>query len=646
MSSTSLMGLGKQAASAAYAQLQTTGNNIANANTPGYSRQSVNLAASAGSAYSGSGYFGQGVTVTSVTRASNLFLSSQAVAATAAASADGARNALVGQLERVFVGGSAGLGGAATQIFNAYADLAAAPADLSARQAVLGRLQDFASLARSASAQIEVLQANVNSDVRGAVDTVNSLASQLALLNVSIASANNSGQPPNDLLDQRDLLIKKIGEQIEVQTVVGPDQSVSVFIGSGQNLVQGNSAHALVASADAADPTRVAVGLRIAGAVTLLGSEAIGGGQIGGLLKFQETDLVDARNRIGQLVIGLAGALNDQQALGLDLQRNAGAALFSFAGPQVLPNTNNARDGAGNFVAAPSITVSDPSALKASDYRLQSDPANAGQYIVTRLSDGWVFPSVADKGVVRNSDTDTEGFALNIGANALAPGDSFVIKPVSASAGSLTVMMINPAGPAAANPVTAVMAQANTGNASISAVDIVAKPDSGSYAQLTLSFTDNDGNYKIRDAAGSEVDGKFAAGEPISYDGIAISLSGLPREGDSIVIEPTRNAASSNGNALRFDSMASRILIGGQTVGDAYASAIAEVGVRAQSAALAASNSATVSAQADASLGGAVGVNLDEEAARLLQFQQAYQAAAKVMQSAQQMFDAILAILR
>jgi flagellar hook-associated protein 1 FlgK len=640
MSSNSLMGLGKQAATAAYAQLQTTGNNIANASTPGYSRQSVQLAASAGSSYSGSGYLGQGVTVTSVTRATNMFLNSQAVAATAAASADGARNAKVGELEQIFVGGNAGLGGAATQIFNAYADLAATPADPSARQAVLGRLQDFASLARSASARIEVLQANVYSDVRGAVATVNSLASQLAVLNVSIASANNSGQQPNDLLDQRDLLIKKLGEQIEVHMVIGPDQTASVFVGSGQNLVQGNSAHALVALADAADPTRVAVGVRISGEVTLLSSEAIGGGQIGGLLKFQETDLADARNRVGQLVTGLASAVNQQQALGLDLQGRPGAALFSFAGPQVLPNVNNAREADGSFVAAPSITVSDASALKASDYRLQGDPANGGQYIVTRLSDGQVFQPVADGEVI-------DGFALTIGANALVPGDSFVLKPVSVSAGGLTSLMTNPSGLAAANPVTAVAGSANTGNASISAVAIVAAPAGPAYAPVTLSFTDDSGSYQILDVDGNQIDsGSFVAGQPISHDGIAVSLSGLPRAGDSIAIAPTIYPAASNGNALRFDSMAARGLIDGQTVGDAYASAIAEVGVRSQSAALAASNSAIVSAQADASLGGAVGVNLDEEAARLIQYQQAYQAAAKVMQSAQQMFDAILGILR
>ena len=637
MSSTSLTSLGKQAAFAAYAQLQTTGNNIANASTPGYSRQTVQQSAAAGTAYGGSGYLGHGVTVSSVTRAANLFLSSQAVASTAAASADGVRNARVSQLEKIFVGGDAGLGGAATKIFNAFADLAAMPSDLSARQAVLGRLQDFASLARSSSAQIEDLQSGVNNDVRAAVDAVNSLAGQLAKLNTSIASISLAGQPPNDLLDQRDLLIKQIGEQIEVHTLIGPDRSAIVFIAGGQSLVQGGSAHDLVAQSDPADPTRVAVGVRSAGGLTLLDAQAVGGGQIGGLLSFAQSDLADARNRVGQLVTGLAGALNQQQVLGLDLSGRAGTPLLDLTGPQTLPAAGNARDADGNFLATPSISVSDASALKASDYRLQNDPAHAGQYTVTRLSDGQRFQPVADGQVI-------DGFAIRMGASAPAPGDSFLLKPVGGSAAALTVLLANPNGLAAANPVTAVANPANSGSVAIAALEVVAAPAAG-YAPITLSFTDNQGSYQIL-VAGNHLlsSGSLVAGQPIRYDGIAISLSGLAHSGDSFAIAPTTYPAASNGNALCFDRLASRALIDGQTVGDAYASAMADIGVRAQGTAAAASRSATVSTQADAALSAAVGVNLDEEAARLIQYQQAYQAAAKVLQAAQLMFDAIVNI--
>jgi flagellar hook-associated protein 1 len=634
VSTSSLMSLGTSALYAAYAQLQTTGNNIANANTPGYSRQSVQLQ-TAGSASNGAGFFGRGVTVASVTRASNMFLTQQAVAAGSTAAADGVRRDLLSQLEQVFVGGEAGLGRAANQIFNAAAEMAVTPGDLSARQAMLGRLEDFASLARSASDQIESLQANLVNDVQGGVSEVNTLGSELAKLNGAIAAATRRGQMPNDLLDQRDEMIKRIGQQVEVQTVIGPDQTASVFVGSGQTLVLGIASNRLVAMADPLDASHISVGVSNGGQITALTTSAIGGGQIGGLLHFQDADLGDARNRLGQLVTGLASALNDQQALGLDLQGQPGAALVRFTGPQALPSTKNARDGSGGYISSVSLSITDASALKASDYRLEPDPNNGGQYIVTRLSDGQVFQPVNDGDVL-------DGFSITIGPNAPSVGEAFTLKPVSAAAADLTVLMKNPRGLAAANPVLASVDPANTGTASIAGLSIDAAP-ADPYQAMTLRFNDDNGGYDILDAGNAVLaSGSFSAGQPIVYDGIALSLNGVPRQGDQLSIAPTPFPAASNGNALRFDNLASRPLVDGQTVTDAYASAMADVGVRVQGASASADTSATVAARANAELSSEVGVNLDEEAARLIQFQQAYQAAAKLLQTSQTLFDTLI----
>ena len=631
------MSLGTSALYAAYAQLQTTGNNIANANTPGYSRQSVQLQ-TAGSAYNGSGFFGRGVTVESVSRASSMFLAQQAVAAGSTAAADGVRSGMLSQLEKVFVGGEAGLGRAANQIFNAAGDMAAAPGDLAARQAMLGRLEEFSSLARSSSNQIESLQANLVHDIQGGVAEVNSLASEMAKLNGAIVAASRRGQSPNDLLDQRDELIKRIGQQVEVQAVIGPDETASIFVGSGQTLVLGLSSSRLVAMADPLDASRLSVGVSNGGQITLLTHNAGGGGQIGGLLNFQNNDLSTARNQLGQLVVGLASALNDQQALGLDLQGQPGAALMKFSGPQAMAATRNNRDASGGYLASVSLSVTDASALKASDYRLEADPSNAGQYIITRLADDRVVSSVVD-----SAGRDVyDGFTFTIGPNAPAVGESFTLKLVSAAAADLSVLMKNPRGLAAANPVLASVNPANTGTASIAALTINAAP-ANPYQALTVKFTDDNGAYEILDAGHAQLaTGSFSAGQPITYDGVALSLNGLPRLGDRLSIVPTPFPAASNGNALRFDSLASRALVDGQTVTDAYASAMADVGVRVQGAQAAADTSATVAARTNAELSAKVGVNLDEEAARLIQFQQAYQAAAKLLQTSQTLFDTLI----
>ena len=638
MTGTSLMTLGKQAVFAAYAQLQTTGNNIANANTPGYSRQAVQLQ-TASSAYSSGGYIGRGVTVSTVARAANMFLTSQSVAATSAAAADGVQRDMLGQLEKVFVGGAAGLGAAATQIFNAFADVAVAPADLSARQAVLGRLQDFAALSRASSDQIEALQTNVAHDVAGGVAEVNTLAAQLGRLNASIAAAVLGGQKPNDLLDQRDQLVLRIGQQVQVQSYIGADETANVFVGSGQSLVLGVAAHSLVLQPNPGDPNHVSLGVDIAGQVTDLSTQAIGDGALGGLMRFQDQDLAGARNRLGQLVTGVASALNLQQSLGLDLAGQAGPPLLRLDGPQALPGAGNARAADGNFSASVSLRIADASALKASDYLLLVDTADPSQLSVTRLADGKLFMPVHDGDVL-------DGFAISLGGQAPAAGDSFTLKPVGRAAGNLSVLLTDGRGLAAANPVTAVLGAANSGNASVRAVDIVAAP-ANAYQAISISFTSDAGAYDILDSGGNVlVSDTFTAGQPIRYDGMALQLGGLARAGDRINIAPTSHPAASNGNALRFDSLAASLLVDGQTAAEAYANAMADVGVRMQGAVAAAETSAVVSTQAKAALTGQVGVNLDEEAARLLQYQQSYQAAAKLLQTAQTMFDAILSTLR
>ena len=637
MTTSSLMSLGTSALYAANAQLLTTSNNIANANTPGYSRQSVTLA-TAGSAYNGSGYFGRGVTVTTVTRAANMFLSQQAVATGSAAAADGVRRDMLAQLEKVFASGEAGLGQAATQIFNAFADVAANPSDLAARQAVLGRLEDFASLTRSSSDQIEALQANLVHDVQGGIAEVNTLASEMAKLNLAIAAATNRGHSPNELLDQRDELVRRIGTQMSVHAVLGPDQTVALYVGSGQTLVLGGASFKLVPQSDEHDPSRIALGISIGGQLTQLSTDAVGEGQIAGLLRFQAGDLAEARNRLGQLAAGLGTALNNQQALGLDLQGQAGSPLFQFNGPQALPAAGNARTDDGAYRATVQLAIADASALTASEYRLEPDAANAGQYTLTRLTDGKVFPPVNDGDTV-------DGFTITIGPDASQPGESFLLKPVSTAAAGISVALKNPRGLAAANPITGAVSPANTGTATIAALAVTAAPADAAagYQALTLRFTDDAGSYELLAADDSQLQtGTFQAGQPITHDGLSLQLNGLPRSGDRIILSPTSFPAASNGNALRFDDLANRALIDGNTVGDAYANLLADVGVRMQGAVASADNTATVAARARAELSADVGVNLDEEAARLIQFQQSYQAAAKLLQTSQTLFDALL----
>jgi flagellar hook-associated protein 1 FlgK len=269
---------------------------------------------------------------------------------------------------------------------------------------------------------------------------------------------------------------------------------------------------------------------------------------------------------------------------------------------------------------------------------LAPDDANPGLYKVTRLSDG------QQRAAVANGDT-IDGFKININVD-LAAGDRLLLKPVSSATGSLQLAIGQARGLAAASPMTAVAVNTNTGTAAVRSVSITAPP-TAPYQPLTLRFTSATGDYDLLDAASAVVaSGTWTAGAPITYDGVALMLNGVPASGDQFALAPTLFAAANNGNALAMDAMASRALILGQTVTDTYAQVLTEVGVRVQGAASAADTSTAVAARANATLTSKTGVNVDEEAAKLIQFQQAYQAAAKMLQTAQTVMDALLQLGR
>jgi flagellar hook-associated protein 1 FlgK len=637
MSGSTLLSIGTRAMFANYAALQTIGHNIANVNTEGYSRQQVELATAQGQ-FTGAGFFGKGVDVVAVTRAHNEFLTREAATATAQSAADAARLEQLQRLEAVFPPGENGLGYAASSLLNAMVDLASRPADTSTRQVVLARAQELAQRHAGAGAQIDALQGGVVQDLQVAVASVNRLAQGIATVNDQIARAQGTGHAPNDLLDRRDQLIAELSELVQVTTLPADDGTMSVFIAGGQRLVLGLQATALTVVQDEFDPTRAAIAADDGGTPRPLPSSLLSGGEIGGLLRFQNEDLADARTALGRMAATLATRLNEQQALGLDAGNppGAGAPLFAFGALQSLPAQTNARDVSGNFIGTVSMTIADESALQASEYTLEPDLAAPGQYRLTRLSDGLVR-------TVASGDT-VDG--LTITASAVAANDRFLLQPVSRAAANLRRVLDDPRGLAAASPLQAERNAANTGTASVASLR-VASATADPQQTASISFTAAGAyNWELRDrttnALLSSGSATWQPGQPIALNGFELQLDGVPAAGDIFTVAQTLYPATSNGNALALAALRDERFVGGETITDAYASVMAGVGISVQSARTASEVSGSVATQARERLSSQTGVNLDEEAARLIQFQQSYQAAAKVLQVAQSVFDTLL----
>ncbi|KNZ34372.1 MAG: flagellar hook protein [Methylibium sp. NZG] len=664
MGTGALMSIGTRAMFANYAALTAVGNNIANANTPGYSRQQVELA-TAGSQGGGSGFFGKGVDVATVSRSHNQFLTREVAYTASLASADAARAAQLSQLENIFDTGEAGIGHAAGQFLNAFVDVAAKPQDASARQVALSRADELATRFRAAGQQVDALQSGVSHALGVSTKQVSDLAQQVATINQKIVGSIGAGHEPNDLLDQRDQLVREISQQVQVTTIAADDGSMNLFIGGGQRLVLGGQAAQLVTLADPYDASRMQLGLKDGGVTVVLPDNLVTGGSTAGLLRFQNDDLVDARNLLGQMAASIAGRVNEQQALGLDLRQPAGsgAPIFDTGSAKVMPHGSNAKAGGvdvasmldvnGARISTVSIAVTTPSELEASDYLLQADPGGSGGYQLTRLSDG-LARAVAAGDVV-------DGFRIDIAAPAPAAGDRFLLQTVGGAAGNLKRVLDDPRGIAAAAPVTATAYTENTGTATVASIRAVSTTlDPNLRAELSFTNATGDYDWVLYDSGNNVAANGTAtwqAGRPIALNGFELSLSGVPANGDRFTVEKTAFPATNNGNARALVDLRDAALIGqrssggvvtqaGVTVTDAYANALADVGVRVQSAKTSAQMSASASADAQAANAEASGVNLDEEAARLIQFQQSYQAAAKMLQVAQSVFDTLLDITR
>ena len=311
MSISPLMSLGVKAMTASYAGLQVAGHNIANANVAGYSRQQAELSTAKGQ-FTGVGFFGRGVDVTTITRQHNAFLTVEAASARSLSAMDAARLSQLRQLENVFKTGELGLGHATSQFMNAMVDVSSRPSDLATRQVALARAGDLAARFSEAGQALDGVQTQVTSTLRTSVAEINGLAASIAESNIRIAALKGLGQPANVLLDERERLISKLSVHVQVTRIEAEDGSMAIFIGGGQSLVLGTQSATLKVLQDDVDPSRSAIGLTEGNLQRNLEASSLGGG-VGGLLRFQNQDLVLGRNLIGRLAASVAGAVNAQQ---------------------------------------------------------------------------------------------------------------------------------------------------------------------------------------------------------------------------------------------------------------------------------------------------------------------------------------------
>jgi flagellar hook-associated protein 1 FlgK len=627
----SLFSIGTSGLTAAQLGLKTVGNNIANAGTDGYSRQSIVQVDRLGQ--SNSRYtIGSGVDVVAVQRAYSQYLTTALWSGNSSLQGATTYNDLATTLNGLLKN-SGDLQGALDDFYAGFSDVANAPSDKGSRQALLGDAAAVSMVFNTLGSQLDQQRGQINTQIASTVDGINTTVKQIAALNLKISQAG--GTSPNDLLDQRDSLVKQLAGYIGITTASQPDGTLSVYASSGQVLVSGGYSYGFQAGTDPYDASRTVVldpnGNDI--------SARLSGGTLGALLDYRSNVLDPAQNKLGQAAIALAGSVNAQQARGLDLDGNQGGAIFGVPAPQVGAASGNA----GN--ATVGAAISDIGALTGADYVLSYTGSTTAP-----SANGWTLSTTGGQSVALTANPDgtlsADGLTLTVSGTAQV-GDSYQIRPTRGAAGGLAVTMTDPSGIAAAAALKAGAASGNAGSAAVAAVGVQDGGDADLFAGATIAFTSAT-DYTITDGAGNTVSGTYASGTPIVFDGWSLTLTGTPAAGDGFTVGRNSDGLNDNSNALDLAALADQgVLDGGKTsVVRAYADLTNQIGTAGS---IASSNLATQTSLYDQAAGAqqsAAGVNLDEEAASLIKYQQAYQASAQVIATAQTLFASLITAIQ
>ena len=628
--SSGIYNIGITGLNAAQAGLLTTGHNITNANTAGYHRQTIQQSA-ATPLLTGSGFLGQGVQVDTVLRSYSQFLDSQLGQSQAQASFFSTYHTQLSQIDNVVADTSAGVSPALQEFFAAAHAVATNPADVPSRQSLVSAGAALTSRFNSLASRFDELRSGINSQLTSTVGEINSYAQQLGALNGRIILAQqNPNQPPNDLFDQRDAVVAKLNELVGATATPQSDGSINVFIGNGQNLVVGRQVMTLAVAPAVDDPQRLEIGYNVGGSTVLLNQTNLQSGVIGGLLAFRANDLDAAQNALGRVAVGLAQTFNDQHRLGQDLNGALGGNFFAAPSPVVIAQSTNAP---GSTVTA---SIASAGALTTSDYRLSY---NAGVYSVTRLSDNTVTNFA---GLPQTVD----GVTITLSAGALSNGDSFLIEPTRNAARAIGMAITDAAKVAAAAPIRTLAAGANTGSGTVAAGTVNAPPPPNANLQnaVTVTFT-GAGTFNVTGAGtGNPVGVAYTAGGNVTYNGWTIQINGSPAAGDVFTVSTNSGGVADGRNALLLTGLQTQnsLAAGTTTLQGAYSQMVSMIGTKTQQIDVASHAQNTLVDQATQAQQSLSGVNLDEEAANLLRYQQAYQASGKVIQIASTLFQTIL----
>ncbi len=623
--------------------LSTTSHNIANVNTEGYSRQNVDLN-TRNPSYLGGFFVGNGVQVSAIERSYDQFITTSLRESNSSYARLEKFADLSAQIDNILADPQGGISPILQQFFSAVQDVSDDPASGSARNQLLSTAESLVNRFSTFDTRLSQLSRNTETDIENTIDEINTIVASIADINLSLEEVLASGlvtQQSNDLLDQRDALLNELSTKVNIQVINDQDYNMTVLIGNGQTMLNGATAFSLSLQPDQADPTQNIIVYNGFSTVNDV-SDQLNGGQLGGLLDYRNGVLNPTINSVGRIAMGLADTFNAQHREGMDLNGSMGGDFFSFSQPRTIPFASN---GGTSTITT---TVTDVSQLTIDDYTLNY---NAGNWQLVSSS-GSTSAVVADA-----SPADTtlvfEGLTVVIdGASTPVNGDQFTIKPTSQGARSLNLAISDPNEIAAAAPIRTESSLNNMGDIEISQ-GIVTDATNANLLN-TVTFTFDTPATTFTSNSDVVVNGTtYLAGASIPYsnnmvvdsNGWQVTLSGInPQPNDTLTIEANLGGSGDNRNMLELAGLQTTGFFdnGANNYQEAYSILTGKVGSATQSAQIDRDAQESLLIQAQERRGQIAGVNLDEEAADLIKFQQAYEAAARVISTAQTLFESLI----
>ena len=517
----------------------------------------------------------------------------------------------------------------------------------------------------------------VNDQLEIYTKEANALISKISELNLAIASGSSGpdGSALNSTLNQRDLAIKELAEYIDIETLDGPNGEKLVFMGTGEAVVMENGSFNLFSLVSDPDPNFRDLKLDVDSgkAIPLEVDTSLLKGKIGGLLAYREDILIPSQNKLGQLSLAMADAFNQQNRLGLDADGELGGDLFT------IPITGAYAFAANTGTAQVTGTLEPGkgSEIPASDFLVEYTAAN--QITVSALDkygDPTGTPIVANI-VAGQADSSTavggELFGLQINLTAGANiGDQFELKLNSDASTNIELATTRPEDLALASPIRTSNNINNQGTGSISssivtdtsaAGFIAGPPPSLTNGPITITKTGNPNEFNITDGTPPVTTTVVLtppydnvlnqAGAPYNAYGFDFNLEGVPNAGDTFTVEFNTNGFDDNRNGLMLAGLQDKELVraniqpspGGDNLtklNEAYGNLITDVGIKTSAAKTNQVAFEALANQSNAWYESISGVNLDEEAANLLRYQQSYAAAAQILSTANTVFDTLL----